>query len=400
MVPASYVTQTASPPPTSLIAPTATGNCTEIKPTFKYVFEQGRGACVKVECDVACTGVCGGWSKIAAQCTLSDESESAAGTAGADTTSNSTGPHYCPVQLEPRALSVPSTPSDLLAWINAGWLHIDTTLYRYMPLSTPWEAAVTHCNSFGPDFKLVFFEEKSRHWNKIFGDAKKRNSNSRMWMRERDGDVCSIVMRKGSGKNMKTVQSCNSKAHYYCGGPATAPFPRCAAVGGGVQTDQTQRPANTRRNVVMMVADDWGWGDVPEKNSDLVLPEIHKMQQQSVQFERFYTSPVCSPTRGTLLTGVYPARHGVTLPNANGPGALDGVVKRSLSINFMTLPEALKSKCYRTGFWGKCTVLSVLDRTFHSRMLLDPTIAGLKLAYVLSNGIVDSIHLECPLFYC
>jgi hypothetical protein len=104
----------------------------------------------------------------------------------------------------------------------------------------------------------------------------------------------------------------------------------------------------------MMVADDWGWGDVPEKNPLLVLPEIAAMQKSSIQFERFYTSPVCSPTRGTLLTGMFPVRHGVTMPNANGDAVLDGPVKRTLGVRLISLPEALKARCYRTGL---CTVL-------------------------------------------
>ena len=58
-------------------------------------------------------------------------------------------------------------------------------------------------------------------------------------------------------------------------------------------------------NIIMLMSDDQGWGDVGfNGNKVLKTPHLDKMAKEGVTFERFYAvSPLCSPTRGSCLTG-------------------------------------------------------------------------------------------------
>ena len=64
------------------------------------------------------------------------------------------------------------------------------------------------------------------------------------------------------------------------------------------------RAADTRPNIVVMLTDDQGWGDLRvHGNTNLDTPAADSLAHDGVLFERFYVSPVCSPTRAEFLTG-------------------------------------------------------------------------------------------------
>jgi len=64
-------------------------------------------------------------------------------------------------------------------------------------------------------------------------------------------------------------------------------------------------------NVVILLADDLGWNDVGYHGSEIRTPRIDALAAQGVRLERFYVSPICSPTRAGLLTGRWPIRYGL-----------------------------------------------------------------------------------------
>ena len=71
---------------------------------------------------------------------------------------------------------------------------------------------------------------------------------------------------------------------------------------------QSQKP-----NIILCMADDLGWGD-PGFNGNQIIktPQLDDMASEGLVFNRFYSSsPVCSPTRGSCLTGRHPYRYGI-----------------------------------------------------------------------------------------
>ncbi len=102
--------------------------------------------------------------------------------------------------------------------------------------------------------------------------------------------------------------------------------------------------ADAKPNVVLVMADDLGWGDVGfNGNTVIQTPHLDAMAANGLNFSRFYAAaPVCSPTRGSCLTGRHPFRYGITHANT-------GHLKKEE----ITLSETLKEQGYATGHFGK-----------------------------------------------
>lgn len=66
-----------------------------------------------------------------------------------------------------------------------------------------------------------------------------------------------------------------------------------------------------RPNVIVIVADDLGWNDVGFHGGDIDTPSLDRLAAQGMELNRFYTAPICSPTRAALMTGRDPIRLGV-----------------------------------------------------------------------------------------
>lgn len=101
----------------------------------------------------------------------------------------------------------------------------------------------------------------------------------------------------------------------------------------------------TRANVLLIITDDQGYGDLGVHGNPAVrTPNIDRLAAQGAQFKSFYVSPVCSPTRSSLLTGRYNYRTGV----------VDTYLGRSMMhTDEVTLAEMLGGAGYRTGIFGK-----------------------------------------------
>ncbi len=67
----------------------------------------------------------------------------------------------------------------------------------------------------------------------------------------------------------------------------------------------------SKPNVIIMLADDLGWSDVGFHGGDIDTPSLDRLAAEGVQLGRFYTTPICSPTRAALMTGRNPIRLGV-----------------------------------------------------------------------------------------
>ena len=73
----------------------------------------------------------------------------------------------------------------------------------------------------------------------------------------------------------------------------------CLSVCSRIATAAVDRP-----NVVLVMTDDQGYGDLGIHGNDQILtPNLDRFAREGVQFSRFYVSPVCAPTRASLMTG-------------------------------------------------------------------------------------------------
>ncbi len=103
--------------------------------------------------------------------------------------------------------------------------------------------------------------------------------------------------------------------------------------------------AATPPNVVVILADDQGWGDLSiQGNTNLKTPRIDSLAEHGVSFDRFYVCPVCAPTRAEFLTGRYHTRCGVM-------GVSKGAER--LNLDETTLGDVFKRAGYATGIFGK-----------------------------------------------
>ncbi|MCA9235601.1 MAG: sulfatase-like hydrolase/transferase [Planctomycetales bacterium] len=101
----------------------------------------------------------------------------------------------------------------------------------------------------------------------------------------------------------------------------------------------------TQPHVLVIIADDMGWGDLSRHgNTNLATPRLDGLAAAGARFERFYVQPVCAPTRAEFLTGRYAPRDGVT-------GVTQG--RERLDPGVPTIAAVFQSAGYATGLFGK-----------------------------------------------
>ena len=114
----------------------------------------------------------------------------------------------------------------------------------------------------------------------------------------------------------------------------------------GCTTDSKDSAANSKPNILIMMADDTGWKDVGYHGSEIKTPNIDKLAASGVELDQYYAYPTCSPTRAALLTGSNPSRFGIL-----GPIAMKS--KQILPADGNSLAEILQKKGYATAITGK-----------------------------------------------
>lgn len=142
-------------------------------------------------------------------------------------------------------------------------------------------------------------------------------------------------------------------------------------VSGVVLGDDAKQP-----NIVFIVADDLGWGDVGWHDSQIKTPQLDALAKRGAILEAHYVQPVCTPTRAALMTGRYPMRHGLQT------GVVRPWAQYGLPLEEQTLAEGLKSAGYATAIVGKWHL-----GHFKSEYL--PTRRGFDHQYGHYNGAID-----------
>jgi len=107
-------------------------------------------------------------------------------------------------------------------------------------------------------------------------------------------------------------------------------------------------------NVILAMTDDQGWGDTGYNGHPILkTPTLDAMARSGMRFDRWYSgAPVCSPTRGSAITGRHPYRYGIFHANT-------GHMRKQE----ITLAEALKTQGYRTGHFGKWHLGTLTTKT-------------------------------------
>ena len=112
-------------------------------------------------------------------------------------------------------------------------------------------------------------------------------------------------------------------------------------------------------NVLVIVADDLGWSDVGfHGNTDIDTPSLDRLAAEGMQLDRFYTTPICSPTRAALMTGRDPMRLGVVY------GVIMPWHTHGIHPNETFLPQLFQQAGYQTAMIGKWH-LGHAQQTYH-----------------------------------
>ncbi len=96
-------------------------------------------------------------------------------------------------------------------------------------------------------------------------------------------------------------------------------------------------------NIVFILADDLGYGDVAFHGGVAPTPHLDKLAREGVELTQHYVAATCSPTRSAFMSGRYWSRFGILGPDN----------RRALPLDTVTLPRALKSVGYETALTGK-----------------------------------------------
>jgi arylsulfatase len=129
-----------------------------------------------------------------------------------------------------------------------------------------------------------------------------------------------------------------------------------AQEGRRAPTPAAPAPAPARQpNIVVILADDMGFSDIGPYGSEIPTPNLDKLAAGGLRFTQFYNTARCSPSRASLLTGLY--------PHEAGMGHLDGLaipeskgLHGKLDDRAVTIAEVLKARGYFTGMTGKWNI--------------------------------------------
>ena len=120
------------------------------------------------------------------------------------------------------------------------------------------------------------------------------------------------------------------------------PFVLCSLLLGSAPISNTS--AAERPNVVLVMTDDQGWGDVRSHGNEKIdTPTMDRLAASGARFDRFFVSPMCGPTRASLLTGRWNLRSGASWVSHG---------KEIMRLDEVTIGDALAGAGYATGCFG------------------------------------------------
>ncbi|KGB55173.1 Sulfatase precursor [Sphingopyxis sp. LC363] len=171
------------------------------------------------------------------------------------------------------------------------------------------------------------------------------------------------------------------------GGSRRAAIIAIAALIGAFPVEaQPEKPTPGRPNIVILLADDWGFSDVGSFGAEFATPNIDALAYAGMRFSNFHVAGSCSPSRAMLQTGVMNHRNGLgnmpeTIPDEHrGKPGYDTVMNHRV----VTIGELLKAAGYRTYLTGKWHLGSDGTRLPHAR--------GYDRAFSLADAGADNFE--------
>ncbi len=111
------------------------------------------------------------------------------------------------------------------------------------------------------------------------------------------------------------------------------------------ESDAVSNPVDDKPNVLVVIADDAGWGDFRfNGNTNVATPRLNQLAEQGILFTRFFVCPLCAHTRAEFLTGRYHQATGVR-------GVSRGFER--IDLDETTIADCFQAAGYRTGLFGK-----------------------------------------------
>ena len=158
------------------------------------------------------------------------------------------------------------------------------------------------------------------------------------------------------------------------------------------KSPESSEEAGILPNVVLIYADDLGYGDVSAYGAtEISTPNIDRLAQGGIRFTNGYaSSATCSPSRYSLLTGVYPWRN-------ERARILDGTAPLLIGTDQATLPKILKEQGYHTGIVGKWHLgLGEGQVDWNGHIAPGPNEVGFDYAYIMAatQDRVPTVYIE------
>ena len=146
------------------------------------------------------------------------------------------------------------------------------------------------------------------------------------------------------------------------------------------------RPLRTPPNIVILLADDWGFSDVGAFGGEIATPNLDALAAAGVRFSNFHVAGSCSPTRAMLQTGVSNHRSGLgNMPETIPPEHLGKPgYETHLNSRVVTIADLLRARGYRTYLTGKWHLGHAGDSL--------PTARGYDHALALSQSGADNFE--------
>jgi len=115
-----------------------------------------------------------------------------------------------------------------------------------------------------------------------------------------------------------------------------------------VDTSEVIPEVDSRPNVIVIIADDLGWADVGfHGNTEIATPSLDRLAAEGMELNRFYTTPICTPTRAALMTGRDPMRMGVAY------GVIQAWDNHGVNPEEHFMPQSFLAAGYQTAMVGK-----------------------------------------------